>query len=308
MLIMSVVLGLIYGVLLPTLPPIPRPLAWGGLLMPLLWTGVSFVVMGAVNPALAKGVNWSWFIGSQFLFGIAAAIAVHPIEGCSSDRGRACWWCRWRAADACTSRDLEPGKRPWYLVSRQTCWPAWSCPVWARSRSHELKMFHANWLAIAIAVHATMSMGFGFIYGLLLPVLRPIAGPLAWGGLVLPLLWTATSHSLMGVVNPLLQERVDWPWFIVSQFVFGVVTAIVVLRSEKVYTTPAGQGPTARSPRDRARISREQNRDHKTAPTPNDNPPVVMFAFAFPRTRLRLSWEAQALGQTHFIGTQPQFR
>src|SRR5581483_11381547 len=31
----SVVFGLIYGVLLPTLPEIPRPLVWGGLLMPL---------------------------------------------------------------------------------------------------------------------------------------------------------------------------------------------------------------------------------------------------------------------------------
>ena len=47
----------------------------------------------------------------------------------------------------------------------------------------------------------------------------------------------------MGVVNPLLQERVDWPWFIASQFVFGVATAIVVDRSEKVFIPPAGRGP-----------------------------------------------------------------
>jgi hypothetical protein len=106
-----------------------------------------------------------------------------------------------------------------------------------------LKLFHANWLAVAIAVHAAMSVGFGLVYGLLLPGLRPIPGPLAWGGLLLPLLWTATSHSLMGVVNPLLQERVNWPWFVASQFVFGVVAAVVVLRSELVYITPAGRGP-----------------------------------------------------------------
>ncbi len=59
----------------------------------------------------------------------------------------------------------------------------------------------------------------------------------------MPLLWTAVSFGLMGVVNPLLQERVDWPWFIVSQFVFGVVAAIVVDRSEKVYITSRGSGP-----------------------------------------------------------------
>ena len=69
-------------------------------------------------------------------------------------------------------------------------------------------------------------------------------GPLAWGGLLLPLLWTAVSYGLMGVVNPLLQQRVDWPWFIVSQFVFGVVAAIVVVRSEMVYIPPAGPGRT----------------------------------------------------------------
>ena len=44
-------------------------------------------------------------------------------------------------------------------------------------------------------------------------------------------------------INPLLQQRVSWPWFIVSQFVFGVVAAIEVVRSEQVYIRPAGRGP-----------------------------------------------------------------
>ena len=46
----------------------------------------------------------------------------------------------------------------------------------------------------------------------------------------------------MGMVNPVLQERVDWPWFIVSQFVFGMVAAIVVGRSEKIPVPAAGRG------------------------------------------------------------------
>ena len=49
-----VVIGLIYGVLLPTLPAVPRPLAWGGLLMPLLWTAVSYVADGRRQPAAAE--------------------------------------------------------------------------------------------------------------------------------------------------------------------------------------------------------------------------------------------------------------
>jgi hypothetical protein len=77
----------------------------------------------------------------------------------------------------------------------------------------------------------------------LMPRFRPIPSSLAWGGLLIPLLWTSVSFGLMGVVNPLLRGRVSWPWFIASQFVFGVVTAIVVERSERVYIPPAGRGP-----------------------------------------------------------------
>src|SRR5260370_41467446 len=68
---MSVVLGLIYGVLLPTLPSVPPPIAWGGLLMPIVWTGASYLAMKVVNPALPGKVSWPWFMLSQFIFGIA---------------------------------------------------------------------------------------------------------------------------------------------------------------------------------------------------------------------------------------------
>jgi hypothetical protein len=68
-------------------------------------------------------------------------------------------------------------------------------------------------------------------------------GPVVWGGLILPQVWTGIAYGLMGVVSPLLQERVDWAWFIASQFVFGVAAAVVVLRSEKVSIPPAGFGP-----------------------------------------------------------------
>jgi hypothetical protein len=86
-------------------------------------------------------------------------------------------------------------------------------------------------------------MCFGILFALLIPHLPPMPAPIAWGGLVLPLLWTGTSYGLMGVANPVLQEQVNWPWFVVSQFVFGVAAAVVVLRSEMVHIPPAGRGP-----------------------------------------------------------------
>src|SRR5262249_47046850 len=108
----------------------------------------------------------------------------------------------------------------------------------------ELSEFHADWLVTGLALHAVLSLGFGVAYALALPKLPPISGPTAWGALVLPLVWTAFSYGLMGIANPVLQQRVDWPWFVVSQFVFGVAAAIVVARSELIHIPPAGRGPS----------------------------------------------------------------
>jgi hypothetical protein len=47
----------------------------------------------------------------------------------------------------------------------------------------------------------------------------------------------------MGIVNPVLEKYVNWPWFIVSQVVYGLVMSFVVVNSEKVPVPPAGSGP-----------------------------------------------------------------
>ena len=102
-------------------------------------------------------------------------------------------------------------------------------------------------MVAAVGIHAILSLSFGLAFAIVLPRLPTIPGPMAWGGLLMPLLWTAMSYGLMGVVNPVLQERVDWPWFIVSQFVFGIVAAIVVVRSEQVLYSAGGHGPDRRA-------------------------------------------------------------
>jgi hypothetical protein len=238
----SVVFGLIYGVLLPTLPEIPRPLAWGGLLMPLLWTGVSFIVMGVVNPVLARGVSWEWFIVSQFLFGVAAAGVVIRLHT----------WPPLRAGvlGGIAGGALMPLPAVlWSLANRHGLWypvnllAGMVVPGMGELAREQLEQFHGDWLATALVIHAILSIGFGLVYGLLLPKLPSIPASVAWGGVLMPLLWTAAAFGLMGVVNKVLQEYVNWPWFIVSQFVFGVAAAIVVHRSEKIPVPPAGPGP-----------------------------------------------------------------
>ena len=240
--VLSVVFGLIYGVLLPTLPSVPRPIAWGGLLAPLLWTGTSYVAMYLVNPALPGKVSWPWFIVSQFVFGITMPAVVlgakrlHPVlagvvGGLVGGAAMAVPALLWAAAS---------GHGFWYPVNLLA---GMVLPDLGQRPPGELEQFHANWLLAAGVMHAILSVSFGVLFALLLPKLPSIPGPMAWGGLVLPLVWTGISYGLMGVVNPVLQDHVSWPWFIVSQFVFGVAAAVVVLRSETIHIPPAGRGP-----------------------------------------------------------------
>ncbi len=241
---MSLAIGLMLGVLLPTLPPVPKALAWGGLLMPLLWTAVSFVLMGFVNPLLAKGVDWPWFIFSQFVFGVAAAaviantskfgpVASGLMGGAAGGLFMAVPALLW---------SLSTGRGVWYPVNLLAGMVVPGMP----SGEAALRQYHSEWFVPALLIHAGLSAAFGLAYALALPKLRPIPGPFVWGALLLPLLWTGASYGLMGVVNPTLQAGVEWPWFIVSQFVFGVAAATVVARSEKIEIPPVGTGPQCR--------------------------------------------------------------
>jgi hypothetical protein len=240
--VLSLVIGLIYGVLLPTLPSVPRAIAWGGLLMPILWTGVSYVAMRVANPAVPGMVNWPWFIVSQFVFGITMpavvlgakrlpAVLAGIVGGLVGGAVMGVPAFLWAAAS---------GRGFWYPVNLLAAM-ALSGP--GTLEAADLGTFHPEWLLAAGAVHAVLSICFGVLFALVTPRLPPMPAPIAWGGLVLPLLWTGTTYGLMGVVNPVLQERVDWAWFIVSQFVFGVAAAVWVLRSEMVHIPPAGRGP-----------------------------------------------------------------
>jgi hypothetical protein len=233
--------GLLYGVLLPTLPAIARPLAWGAVLMPLLWTAVSFIACSAVNPVIRERVDWPWFIASQFVFGVVAAIVVMQFD---ERRGVVAGLLGGVIGGALMTVPALlwgylSGHGIWYPVNLLA---AMILPQTGEPSVEALEAYNAHWLVAATAFHAVLSLIFGLIYGSLLVRLPPIPGPFVWGAALMPLLWTATSYALMGVVNPILYQRVDWPWFVVSQFVFGLVAAIVVVRSEQVHVAPAGRG------------------------------------------------------------------
>lgn len=70
----SVLVGLLYGVILPMLPR--RPILWGGMVAPLLMSGGLWATLGVVNPPLIDLIDWRWFVASQIAFGLTAGFVI----------------------------------------------------------------------------------------------------------------------------------------------------------------------------------------------------------------------------------------
>ena len=95
----------------------------------------------------------------------------------------------------------------------------------------QLLTFHADAFAIAVVLHGVASTLVGILYGAMLPMLP--RRPIVLGGLIAPVLWSGALYSILGVLNPLLQSRIDWSWFIASQAAFGIVAGLVVVRQSR---------------------------------------------------------------------------
>jgi hypothetical protein len=67
-------IGLLYGAMLPMWPR--RPILLGGIIAPLLWTGLLHSILGFVNPAFNARIAWGWFALSEIVFGIVAGVVV----------------------------------------------------------------------------------------------------------------------------------------------------------------------------------------------------------------------------------------
>lgn len=99
----------------------------------------------------------------------------------------------------------------------------------------EMMHFRLGWFLFALAMHITMCLLVGLLYGAMLPMLS--SRPIVLGGIIGPLLWTGLLYHILGFVNPLLDQQINWIWFAASQVAFGVVAGLVVVRQNKVWTT-----------------------------------------------------------------------
>jgi hypothetical protein len=70
----SLLIGLLYGAMLPMLPR--HPILLGGIIAPVLWTGVLHSALPLINPFLAERIDWGWFVVSQVTFGLVAGWVV----------------------------------------------------------------------------------------------------------------------------------------------------------------------------------------------------------------------------------------
>lgn len=98
----------------------------------------------------------------------------------------------------------------------------------------EIAAFHARALAIAASLHLLTSLLVGLLYGAMLPMLP--RRPILLGGVVAPMIWSALLYTILGIVNPVMNQRLDWFWFVLSQVGFGIVAGLVVSRQERVQT------------------------------------------------------------------------
>jgi hypothetical protein len=95
-----------------------------------------------------------------------------------------------------------------------------------------LNAFHLGSFVVASFIHLLTSLLVGLLYGAMLPMFP--RRPILLGGVIAPILWTGLLHSILDLINPLLNEHIDWPWFVASQFAFGIVAGLVVVRQQRV--------------------------------------------------------------------------
>lgn len=112
---------------------------------------------------------------------------------------------------------------------------------WATESDAFLMQFHMQGLLAAMSIHLFTSVLVGLLYGAMLPMFP--RKPIITCGFVAPFLWTGILYTSLGVLSPILDQRIHWGWFFLSQVAFGLVAGYVVnlqvkVRSEQFRSLP----------------------------------------------------------------------
>lgn len=107
-------------------------------------------------------------------------------------------------------------------------------PGLGQASTEQLKAFNGLAFTAAFIGHGVISILVGLVYAVILPMF-PKYAPF-WAGILMPLFWTGLIATVLNLVNPIMNERISWPWFVACQLGFGLVGGFVIARSTSIRT------------------------------------------------------------------------
>ena len=126
---------------------------------------------------------------------------------------------------------LISGNGIWYPVNLLV---AGFFPGAVHATTAQIAQFRWSALLIAISIHLITSLLVGLLYGVMLPMFP--RRPILLGGLIAPIMWSGLLYTTLDIINPVMNQRINWLWFVLSQFGFGIVAGLVVSRQQRVRT------------------------------------------------------------------------
>ena len=100
---------------------------------------------------------------------------------------------------------------------------------WTNPSVEQMTHFRLSAFITANIIQGATTLLVGILYGAMLPIWP--RRPILLGGILAPVVWTGLLHSILGIVNPFLADRIDWWSFAASQVIFGLVAGYVVTRT-----------------------------------------------------------------------------
>jgi hypothetical protein len=107
-------------------------------------------------------------------------------------------------------------------------------PSMANASVEELRAFNGLAFFAALVGHGVISILVGIVYAVMLPMF-PKYAPL-WAGILMPIVWSGVVATALNMVNPAMNGRINWPWFVACQLGFGLVGGYVIARSTRIKT------------------------------------------------------------------------
>ncbi len=135
---------------------------------------------------------------------------------------------------------------------------------WTDPTPAQLSHFRLSAFLIANLIQGLATLLVGVLYGAVLPIWPK--HPILLGGLIAPALWTGLLHSTLGIVNPFLDQHIDWWSFAAAQVLFGLVAGYTVVKLGRI--TSLAQIPLS------ARLGLESpglSPDHNASQTPDQS-------------------------------------